>query len=261
MDIKFTCLIYSKYSDFSKKLLNIIENSGIDFINIFKIKLLCADNENIRKTILKSKTLDIKNVPCILLVYEDGKIEKYDDLNAFKWVDEIIQKIHQQKQLEQDQIRQQQLQEEQTMQQLEQKQQNQNRQIKPQKAQAQVKQNIKSQKVDNRNKNAQVKNVQVKNIKKTSIDDLDFDDEQNQAEDIEEEQENNEYIDNDIIDDENTEDSENEVRKIITNQDNRQQEKPNALTAKRNDLMSLAASMQKSRESIDTKISKKKVIV
>ena len=98
MDIKFTCLIYSKYSDFSKKLLNIIENSGIDFINIFKIKLLCADNENIRKTILKSKTLDIKNVPCILLVYEDGKIEKYDDLNAFKWVDEIIQKIHQQKQ-------------------------------------------------------------------------------------------------------------------------------------------------------------------
>lgn len=260
MDIKFTCLIYSKYSDFSKKLLNIIENSGIDFINIFKIKLLCADNENIRKTILKSKTLDIKNVPCILLVYEDGKIEKYDDLNAFKWVDEIIQKIHQQKQLEQDQIRQQQLQEEQTMQQLEQKQQNQNRQIKPQKAQAQVKQNIKSQKVDNRNKNAQVKNVQVKNIKKTSIDDLDFDDEQNQAEDIEE-QENNEYIDNDIIDDENTEDSENEVRKIITNQDNRQQEKPNALTAKRNDLMSLAASMQKSRESIDTKISKKKVIV
>ena len=259
MDIKFTCLIYSKYSDFSKKLLNIIENSGIDFINIFKIKLLCADNENIRKTILKSKTLDIKNVPCILLVYEDGKIEKYDDLNAFKWVDEIIQKIHQQKQLEQDQIRQQQLQEEQTMQQLEQKQQNQNRQIKPQKTQ--VKQNIKSQKVDNRNKNAQVKNVQVKNIKKTSIDDLDFDDEQNQAEDIEEEQENNEYIDNDIIDDENTEDSENEVRKIITNQDNRQQEKPNALTAKRNDLMSLAASMQKSRESIDTKISKKKVIV
>ncbi len=263
MDIKFTCLIYSKYSDFSKKLLNIMETSGVDFVNIFKLKLLCADNENVRKTILKSKNLDIKNVPCILLIFEDGKIEKYDDNNAFNWVEEIIQKVNQQKQLEQEQLRQQQLQQEQIKQQqlLQQEQLRQQMEIQEQQK---VQQTKKVQKNININKNK--KNLNHKATKKTSIDDLEFEDNENDNLNVEEDEEENDNEEEnkeiETIDDEedNLEDSEIEVKKMIKKQENRQKEKPNALTIKKNDLMALAASMQKGREKLDSKIPKSVIV-
>lgn len=90
MDIKFSVLLYSKYSKFSKELVNIIENSNVDFINKFKFKTLCIDNETIRKTIINSKNIDIKTVPVILIVYNDGGVEKYEDLKAFEWAENVI---------------------------------------------------------------------------------------------------------------------------------------------------------------------------
>jgi predicted metal-dependent peptidase len=92
MSIKFICILYSKYSSFSKNFINIIETSSIDLASMFNIKLVCVDNENIRNTILKCKKIDIKSVPCVLIIYEDGVVEKYEDTYAFNWIDEIIKK-------------------------------------------------------------------------------------------------------------------------------------------------------------------------
>ena len=91
MSIKFTILLYSKYSPASKKIMKIIDDSTVDFTKYTKIASVCIDNEDIRQQIINSK-IDILYVPCILIVYEDGGIEKYEGEDAFKWVEDIIQK-------------------------------------------------------------------------------------------------------------------------------------------------------------------------
>ena len=96
MDIKFTAFLYSKYSNTCKNFFNLVDNippevkENIKFINV------CIDNEKIRKNVLNSK-LDIKNVPCILIIYNDGRAEKFEGIDAFKWGNEILIKIEQQK--------------------------------------------------------------------------------------------------------------------------------------------------------------------
>jgi hypothetical protein len=91
MSIKFTVLLYSKYSTSSSKIISIINQYQNIFIENFNIKLLCIDNENVRKRILESKKISITFVPSILVIYNDGGVEKYENNDAFDWVNEIIQ--------------------------------------------------------------------------------------------------------------------------------------------------------------------------
>lgn len=93
MSIKFTVLLYSKYSTSSSKIISIINQYQNIFIENFNIKLLCIDNENVRKRILESKKISITFVPSILVIYNDGGVEKYENNDAFNWVNEIIQRV------------------------------------------------------------------------------------------------------------------------------------------------------------------------
>jgi len=52
--------------------------------------MVCIDNKNIRDKILNSKTLKIKTVPCVILTYEDGHFEKFEDDSVGDWVLEQI---------------------------------------------------------------------------------------------------------------------------------------------------------------------------
>jgi hypothetical protein len=88
----YSVLLYSKYSEFSKNIIKNIENSGFDFVNKKKLSTVCIDNDDIRNRILNSNNMDIKVVPCILVIHDDGIVEKYEGDDAFKWVDEIITK-------------------------------------------------------------------------------------------------------------------------------------------------------------------------
>jgi hypothetical protein len=92
MEPTFSVLLYSKYSEKSKKLMNIIQNSGIDFLSIVALQPVCIDNEQIRNRIVQSQKINITSVPCILVIFPDGGIEKYDGSNAFDWVTQIIQR-------------------------------------------------------------------------------------------------------------------------------------------------------------------------
>jgi hypothetical protein len=182
------------------------------------MKLLCIDNEVVRKRITSSKKINISFVPSILVIYEDGGVEKYENNDAFIWVNEVIQRVLT---LTKQQEEQQQQVVEQQEENLEDTEIEEEEEIKPKKITKKVIQ--KKPPPKKQSTSSSKKNV-PKN--KTSIEDLeDLDDlEQNEYE-----EENN----------------------IFEHQMIEQVESTNAMTAKKNDLLSLAAEMQKSRDSFE----------
>lgn len=83
-------LIYSKYSQRSKKLTEFMMQSNIDFEKAVSLQSLCIDNEHIRKRVLANKQIMIEEVPTVLIIYQDGGIEKYEGGHAFEWFEQIV---------------------------------------------------------------------------------------------------------------------------------------------------------------------------
>ena len=242
MDIKFSILLYSKYSSNSTKIIDIINqntttftNNFINkytttFTNNFDFKLVCIDNEKVRNQVLNSKNIKITKVPCILILYNDGGLEKYEGDDAFNWVESIIGQIQPVKQPHVQPLQQ-------------------------QAVQPTVQQNVQQTLVQPEQQDVDNRKYKQKNVKKnksvsksnvTSIDDLD---------DLDELEELN--IDDTIIDDDNNNDIENDVINNAKNNNGEKKDK-SALNIKRNDLMSMATMMQKSREEFVEKNEKRK---
>lgn len=234
MSIKFTILLYSKYSKFSTNLISTVNQYQNIFVENFNMKTLCIDNENVRKRILSSKKISITCVPSILIIYEDGGVEKYENTDAFNWIEEIIKRFmilqKQQEKESQNNIKQEQLYFEEDF------------EDEPVVINVPPPQQVKSQpkykksKINSEPKIQSNKNKQKQTkipTNKTSIEDLeelDFEDENLQ---------------------ENFEFKPEPIEQI---------ESTNALSEKRNDLLSLAAEMQKSRDSFVENIDKPKNI-
>jgi len=74
--MKNQILIYSQYSNESKKLFQVLKKYNIDTSDIF---LLNVDNENIRLKIMNDKKLNIRSVPTLVFIKDPKKgiIEKY----------------------------------------------------------------------------------------------------------------------------------------------------------------------------------------
>ena len=234
MDIKFSILLYSKYSSNSTKIIEIINQYTAVFTNNFNFKLICIDNEKIRSQVLNSKNIKISKVPCILILYNDGGLEKYEGEDAFNWVESIINKLSPVQPVQQPQIQQPQIQPPQIQQ----------PQIQPPQIQSvQQPSEVLQQEVNNRKQNQvkkQTKQVTKSNV--TSIDDLD---------DLD--------IDDSLIDDENDMEFDIDIDNNIKNNNGEKKDK-SALNIKRNDLMSMATMMQKSREEFVEKNEKRKNI-
>jgi hypothetical protein len=78
-------ILFSKYSPVCKKFVEIIENAKLNI----NFNLLCIDNSNIRDRIKNSNDIDIKQVPCLLIL--SGKnIDKYEGQDCFIWINDII---------------------------------------------------------------------------------------------------------------------------------------------------------------------------
>ena len=92
MDPNISILMYSKYSQQCIKVIELI-NKG-NFLEATKLKLVCIDNEKIRKRVLKSKKIKVNSVPCMLLFFSNGNVEKHDGVNLFNWVYSTIEKIN-----------------------------------------------------------------------------------------------------------------------------------------------------------------------
>lgn len=72
MNPDYMVVLYSKYSSQCQRVLNVY-NDTMDFV-----KLVCVDNADVRQQVMTSKTLQLKSVPCIVLVFPNGTIEKYE---------------------------------------------------------------------------------------------------------------------------------------------------------------------------------------
>lgn len=81
-------LIYSKYSDHCKELFSMMKYSGIDF-NF--IKMLCIDNDKVRKQVKANSKLQVNSVPCLLCLSASGAVQKFDGSNVFGWFQTKIQ--------------------------------------------------------------------------------------------------------------------------------------------------------------------------
>lgn len=89
MDYQVAILLYSNYSNYSKQLLTNLKTIPLDML---KLQTICVDNEHVRKRIIKSKTINITTIPALLLVYNNGGVEKYDGYNMFNLIEGLIQK-------------------------------------------------------------------------------------------------------------------------------------------------------------------------
>ena len=78
MDNHTNILLYSKFSLSSRKFVELLDNTP-------NFNLLCIDNKKTRERVLKSEKLNVKEVPCIIRIYEDtGYVETFEGDRAFK---------------------------------------------------------------------------------------------------------------------------------------------------------------------------------
>lgn len=80
-------LLYSKFSPNCKRFMDMIRDNNLSFI--FP---LCIDNQKVREMVLKS-VYKIQNVPCLLVTYASGGVEKYEGQSAFSWTEDLVQKM------------------------------------------------------------------------------------------------------------------------------------------------------------------------
>jgi len=83
-------LLYSKYSPMSTKLLSALSSCPVDLTNVVGLTSVCIDNEQVRKRILKNGKIEVGSVPCVLIVYRSGGVEKYEGSGAFQWIEEAV---------------------------------------------------------------------------------------------------------------------------------------------------------------------------
>jgi hypothetical protein len=76
-------LLYSKYSQRCKEFLDEADDE-------LGLRVLCIDNNEIREMITKDKNgYHIKNVPCVFVLYSNGRLEKYEGSDAFVWLRKV----------------------------------------------------------------------------------------------------------------------------------------------------------------------------
>jgi len=76
----------------SNKLMSALSSCPVDLSTTVGIRPVCIDNEDIRRQILKDNKIEINSVPCVLIAYNTGSVEKYEGSNAFQWIEETVSK-------------------------------------------------------------------------------------------------------------------------------------------------------------------------
>lgn len=77
----------------SNKIMSILSSCPVDLGVMVGLNQVCIDNKEIRNQIAKANKIEITTVPCILIVYKEGVVEKYEGEKAFEWIGEIIKKV------------------------------------------------------------------------------------------------------------------------------------------------------------------------
>ena len=76
------------YSEQSPKSREILESAqGLPFM-----QFVCIDNPKLRKRVMSSKALSVTKVPTIIVIRDDGIVEKYDD-TAGEWLQDVLKNM------------------------------------------------------------------------------------------------------------------------------------------------------------------------
>lgn len=82
--------LYSKYSQRCKEFM---DEMGEDL----DVQMVSVDNRIVREKILRDdQGYHVKTVPCIFLLYENGRLEKYEGSDAFVWLRKVKEALNQQ---------------------------------------------------------------------------------------------------------------------------------------------------------------------
>ena len=91
MEHQLCVLFYSNYSQQCNAMMNSLKTCPVNLQQLTGLTMVCIDNENIRKRIIRSSNIALTSVPTILLVYNDGNVEKYEGQSSFDWVTQVVQ--------------------------------------------------------------------------------------------------------------------------------------------------------------------------
>ena len=86
----FSALFFSKYSKVSGSLINFLNSNRL--ASQIPLKRVCIDNSQIRQRILKGK-IKIEKVPCIISMYQDGRVDVFDGENINAWLRSKMQPL------------------------------------------------------------------------------------------------------------------------------------------------------------------------
>lgn len=92
MEARYSVFLYSKYSQSSKQLNDAMQRSGVDFFGKLGLQPLCVDNPKVRERIRNNESIDVTTVPCVLIIFTDGGVEKYEGPHAFQWVQAMAER-------------------------------------------------------------------------------------------------------------------------------------------------------------------------
>ena len=76
-----------------KKLVTYLQGAPVDLGAAMGLTLVCIDNEDIRTKIKTATSVEVSSVPTVLLVYQDGGVEKYEGERAFLWAEQSVQQL------------------------------------------------------------------------------------------------------------------------------------------------------------------------
>ena len=76
----------------STKLMSALSSCPVDLGATVGLNPVCIDNEDVRKRLLKNGKIEVSIVPCVLIVYRTGGVEKYEGNAAFQWIEEAVSK-------------------------------------------------------------------------------------------------------------------------------------------------------------------------
>jgi hypothetical protein len=58
---------------------------------VLDYRKVCIDNEDIRRAVIRDeKNYNIKEVPCIFVIFSNGRMDKFEGVDAFEWVRETL---------------------------------------------------------------------------------------------------------------------------------------------------------------------------
>lgn len=83
-------LFYSNYSDVCKQLMLSLDKCPVNFQKIVGLNYVCIDNKKIRHQITSSKKFNLREVPTLLVIHENGSLEKLENIALFNWIDHIV---------------------------------------------------------------------------------------------------------------------------------------------------------------------------